>query len=65
MDSHGIHGAIHVTFGDGFEQPTDEACSSFQRCLPNSITLDEVREILAAWAGHLDLGRGWSGLVRS
>eukprot|EP00438_Fugacium_kawagutii_P013663 Skav213136 [mRNA] locus=scaffold107:376351:402111:+ [translate_table: standard] len=51
MDSHGIHGAIHVTFGDGFEQPTDEACSSFQRCLPDSTTLGEVKQILAAWAG--------------
>jgi hypothetical protein len=45
--------AIYVTFGDGFEQPEDEACSSFERCLPQNTSLREVKEILAAWAGCL------------
>ena len=51
---------IHVTFGDGFEQPEDEACSSFLRCLPDSATIHEVKEIMAAWAGPSDMWR-WMG----
>ena len=50
--------AIYVTFGDGFEQPEDEACSSFERCLPQKTRLGEVKEILAAWAGCLARPRG-------
>ncbi|CAK9062891.1 unnamed protein product [Durusdinium trenchii] len=43
--------AIRVTFGDGFEQPEEDACSHFERLLPATATVRELREILATWAG--------------
>ena len=44
--------AVRVTFGDGFERP-NEACSSFERCLPAASTIHELKEILASWGGTL------------
>ena len=43
--------AILVTFGDGFQQPEEESCSRFERLMPETTTLGEVKEILGQWAG--------------
>eukprot|EP00931_Biecheleriopsis_adriatica_P102785 TRINITY_DN77715_c0_g1_i1.p1 TRINITY_DN77715_c0_g1~~TRINITY_DN77715_c0_g1_i1.p1 ORF type:complete len:177 (-),score=36.62 TRINITY_DN77715_c0_g1_i1:32-562(-) len=44
-------GMLKVTFGDGFELPDAERCSSFERHVPGSASLRELKVILAAWAG--------------
>ncbi|OLP88944.1 hypothetical protein AK812_SmicGene29649 [Symbiodinium microadriaticum] len=42
---------VRVTFGDGFERGADEPCSSFERLIPDTMELEELKQILARWAG--------------